>query len=356
MLVGAVHLWLAEALTQDSLGLGAAPAMRRMQVSFVRALVPQAPPATALSPPRRAPRPVAALRAAVTSLDAPPAIPEVVVAGADLIPEVAPAAADAASAPLPTAAAVDAAAAPPSSVAAPSAVPNAASPFEWPPSTRLSYTLTGNFRGPVQGQAQVEWLQRGGRYQVHLEVSVGPALAPLVARRMSSEGEVTADGLKPRRYEEQTRMLLRPPRLLVIELEPERITLANGQQGPRPAGVQDSASQFVQMTWLFTLNPQLMQPGASIEMPLALPRRVEPWTYEVAERQTLQLPLGALDTLHVRPRRAAREGDLTAEFWVAPSLQNLPVRILIRQDEQTYVDLVLLRLPQQAEEPADERR
>lgn len=342
-----MHLWLAEALVQDSFGFGATPAMRRMQVSFVRALEPQAPAAGTLSPPRRAPRTVSALQAAAPSLEPSPALAHEVVEMAEAVPSpLAPPPADAASAaPLATATADT-----------PATPPHAPQAFEWPPSTRLSYALSGHFRGPVQGQAQVEWLQRGGRYQVHLEVSVGPAAAPLVARRMSSEGEVTADGLKPRRYEEQTRMLLRPPRLVVIDLEPERITLANGQQGPRPAGVQDSASQFVQMTWLFTLNPQLMQPGATIELPLALPRRVEPWTYEVAQRQTLALPVGELDTLHVRPRRAAREGDLTAEFWVAPSLQNLPVRILIRQDEQTFVDLVLLRLPQQAEGDGAERR
>ena len=37
-----------------------------------------------------------------------------------------------------------------------------------------------------------------------------------------------------------------------------------------------------------------------------------------------------------------------AEAWFAPSLQYLPVRLLIRQDEATYIDLMLERLPQQA--------
>ena len=36
-------------------------------------------------------------------------------------------------------------------------------------------------------------------------------------------------------------------------------------------------------------------------------------------------------------------------MWVAPSLQYLPVRLLIRQDAQTYIDLLIERLPQQAE-------
>jgi hypothetical protein len=35
-------------------------------------------------------------------------------------------------------------------------------------------------------------------------------------------------------------------------------------------------------------------------------------------------------------------------MWVAPSLQYLPVRIVIKQDAETYVDMQLNRLPEQA--------
>jgi hypothetical protein len=35
-------------------------------------------------------------------------------------------------------------------------------------------------------------------------------------------------------------------------------------------------------------------------------------------------------------------------MWVAPSLQYLPVRLLIRQDAETYIDLLIERLPEQA--------
>ena len=44
-------------------------------------------------------------------------------------------------------------------------------PFEWPRSTRLSYQLTGYYRGAVSGRASVEWLLVGNRYQVHLSIA-----------------------------------------------------------------------------------------------------------------------------------------------------------------------------------------
>ena len=261
------------------------------------------------------------------------------------VPEVPPTAPPAAGA----AALSAASASGPATAAAPAAAASVPSGFEWPPSTRLSYRLSGNYRGPVDGQAQVEWLRSGTRYQVHMDLSIGPAFAPLMSRRVSSEGEITPAGLRPSRYDEETRVVLRAPRRVVVLLDADRVRLADGSEVARLPGVQDSASQFVQLTWLFTTQPALLRPGVEIEMPLALPRRMQTWTYEVLGAETLATLAGEVPALHVRPRREARPGgDLTAEMWVAPSLQYLPVRILIRQDEQTYLDLLVDRLPEQA--------
>lgn len=365
------HLWLAGEWLPARLGDGADAQPRRIEVTFVRELAP-APPPVALAPvPRR--QPVAPPPAPAAS--APPAT---VLAEAKPAPVVTPAlewpaeqesewptelpaettreAATETPAEIPaeTPAQLAAGTPPPAPPAAASAPEAAQAPaqaaFDWPPSTRLSYRLTGNYRGPVEGQAQVEWLRAGTRYQVHMEVSIGPFFAPLMSRRVASAGEITPEGLRPSRYDEETRIVTRDPRRLVIFLDADRVRLPGGAEPPRPAGVQDSASQFVQLTWLFTTQPALLQPGVTITLPLALPRRVQDWVYEVQEPEWLYTPAGAVTALHVKPRRESmRPGDLSAEMWVAPSLQNLPVRIVIRQDEETYVDLLIERLPLQAE-------
>ena len=360
------HLWLAGQWLPARLGEGAADTLpRRIEVVFVRELAPAPPPAAPEPAPRRRPRPVAAPAAPAAS--APPATvlaaaqPEAVPSPAlewpaewdSEWPTEQPAATTSdRSAETPTDEPPQAAAESQAqtSLAAPSAPQAAPAAFEWPPSTRLSYRLSGNYRGPVEGQAQVEWLRAGTRYQVHMEVSIGPFFAPLMSRRVASEGEITPEGLRPSRYDEETRIVTREPRRLVVFLDADRVRLPGGAELPRPEGVQDSASQFVQLTWLFTTRPDLLQPGVSISLPLALPRRVQDWTYEVQEPEWLHTPAGAVLALHVKPRREAmRPGDLAAEMWVAPSLQYLPVRIVIRQDEETHVDLVIERLPLQAE-------
>lgn len=370
VLVTAVHLWLADTVGLDRIGLGAGgdglPA--RMQVAFVRELARHAAPLVApaaASPatPGMLRKPVVAAPAASQPAAAadPPAAP--VPVAASVLPDPEPAAPLAAEQPASAAVVVTALAANSAASAAAAAASQAdttaaqaplspiAQAWAWPPSTRLSYTLTGDYRGPVDGQAQVEWLLEGSRYQVHMDLSIGPVFAPLASRRVSSEGVVTANGLSPRRYDEVTRALLRQPQRLTVWLDDDQVRLANGRVEPRPAGVQDSASQFVHLTWLFTTQPELLQAGQSVTLPLALPRQLEPWVYDVTGAQTLATPAGEVETFHIKPRRPPRQGnDLTAEIWIAPSLQYLPVRIVIRQDAQTYLDLLIARLPQQAAE------
>jgi hypothetical protein len=253
--------------------------------------------------------------------------------------------------PEPSLAAASAPAVTPLVVASAASASSAAStqPFDWPPSTRLRYVLTGNYRGPIDGSAQVEWVRQGNRYQVHLDVAIGLRFAPLISREMSSDGELGPTGLVPRRYDERTRVLLGSPQLATLRFDGQQVWLANGRRMPQPAGVQDSVSQFVQLTWRFLQQPALLQAGQRLDVPLALPRRVATWVYEVQGPETLATPVGLVETVHVQPRPGSwRPGELAAEMWFAPSLQYLPVRIRIRQTAENYVDLLIDQLPQQA--------
>ncbi len=243
--------------------------------------------------------------------------------------------------------AADAKAASPS----PAASGPAAEPFEWPASTRITYKLTGNYRGEVLGDAQVEWVRVGAgeRYQVHMDVTVGPSFAPIYSRRMSSEGQLTAAGLYPERYDEDSKVAFRDRRVAHMSFEAEQVVLKDGQRVDRLPGMQDSASQFVQMSYLFSRNPALLTPGRTVEMPLALPRRQSIWVYDVRNVEPVYTLFGEVEAVRLQPRREARKGDdLTAEVWFAPSLRYLPIRIRIRQDEETYLDLMIARRPQLA--------
>ncbi|MEO6030568.1 MAG: DUF3108 domain-containing protein [Burkholderiaceae bacterium] len=240
-------------------------------------------------------------------------------------------------------------AASPSVLAAPA---SAAAPggFEWPVSTRISYALEGNYRGEVLGSAQVEWIRVGPHYQVHLDVVIGASFAPLITRRMSSDGAITTEGLVPHRYDQDTRVMLSPHRRVTLRFEPGTVVLANGQRRASMPGVQDSASQYVQLTYLFSTRPDLLRVGNTVRVPLALPHKVDVWTYDVVEAVTLHTSFGPLDTLHLVPRRRpeSHAGELRAEIWFAPQLRYLPVRFRIEQDSQTFIELTIARRPELA--------
>jgi len=362
----------------------------RIEVAYVRTLEPEAPQAVAapvvVAPPRhrarrapRAARPASAPQVAVASSSVMPAAsaPELAAASA---PDAAAsagvsAAADAASSAIGDARVADAASSPAAAsasaalpAASATALADAASssasasagvvpargvadvrPFDWPASTRVSYVLTGYYRGDVTGSAQVEWIRVGLRYQVNLDFIVGPDFASLIHLRMTSEGDLTADGLVPVRYDEETEVAFRDRRHVALRFEGDDVVLANGERRGGPRGVQDTASQFVQLTYLFTLHPELLEVGRSVQVPLALARSVSRWTYDVLDESVLQTPFGPLPAVHLRPRRdVVKPGDLTAEIWFSPQLRYLPVRIRVEQDPQTYVDLVIARKPELA--------
>jgi hypothetical protein len=228
-----------------------------------------------------------------------------------------------------------------------SAAASAVAAFEWPASTRMSYELTGNYRGAVSGSAQVEWIRVGSHYQVHLDLIVGPSIAPVITRRMSSDGEITAEGLAPRRYDQDTKVVMRERHRATIVFEPGSVVLANGERRDTVPGVQDTASQFVQLTYVFSTRPELLRIGGTVDIPLALPHKVDVWTYDVVEEETLYTSFGPLPSIHLKPRRLVpRPGELSAEIWFAPQLRYMPVRIRISQDVETYVDLLIAKRPE----------
>ncbi len=353
LLVGviAVHGCVTRSVAQRMEALTADTALPpRIEVAYVREMALAAPPATAApaapeSPPLRvarprAPRPASAPEPAVD--DGAAGVGESVV--------MAPPPADSPAAPT-VGAAPDAPAAAgettgPQIAAAASSAGAAAAPFEWPASTRMSYLLTGNYRGEVSGTAQVEWVREGSRYQVHVDFIVGPSLAPLITQRSTSDGDITAQGLAPRRYDQDMRFVGQDRPRQTVLFDAGNVVLANGDVKPALPGLQDTASQFVQLAYVFGTRPEMLAVGGSVEIPLALPKKVAVWVYDVVGSEVLNTPFGPVTGIHLKPRgNDQKAGTLSVEMWMAPQLRYLPVRIRFVQDAQTYVDLTIAKPP-----------
>ncbi len=165
-------------------------------------------------------------------------------------------------------------------------------------------------------------------------------LASLV---LTSQGEVTPQGLVPRVYEELRRSGPRTARLGDAE-----ITLNDGRTVARPPGVQDTASQFAELSHRFASGRDVLEVGRSVSFWMARPGAVDYWTYDIVGREILRTPqLGEVETFRLKPRPIANpRGNITVEMWFAPSLQYLPVRIRVNMGESTYVDLMVEKIEQ----------
>jgi hypothetical protein len=327
------------------------PSLLRVMAAplYTRSLAPEAPapiagPAPADAAFAKPNRPSARIRhatkvgkktappspAAPTDTDAAPEAPASA-ALTELPPETVAAEAEAPPAP------EQAAPAEPASEPSPAAEP--AYLADWPIDTRLSYTLGGNFRGELHGDAHVLWQRIGTRYQAVIAMSAGL----LTSLDFSSQGEITAAGLRPEVFEENLRGRRRG-----VRLDDDSVLLHNGQRVPRPDAAQDVASQFAEIGHRLASGQITPAPGAQLRFALARPGGVDDWSYDVIGEETLHLPrLGAVTAWHVKPRPLGKpRGPWRVEMWLAPTLQYLPVRIRITQDEDTYLDLLVQTIEQ----------
>ena len=209
----------------------------------------------------------------------------------------------------------------------------------WPADTRLTYQLGGYFRGDLHGNARVQWQRQAGQYQTRVEID----LTLLASVTLTSQGDVTPQGLVPRIYEELRRS---GPR--IARLGDNTITLNDGRTLPRPDGVQDTASQFVELSHRFATGQDALEVGRSVSLWMARPGGLDRWTYDIVEREILQTPqLGPVEAFRLKPRPIANpRGNITAAIWFAPSLQYLPVRIRVHMGQSTFVDLLVEKIEQ----------
>ena len=204
----------------------------------------------------------------------------------------------------------------------------------------MNYRLGGLFRhGELHGSARVQWQRQDQRYQTRVDIDI----TLLVSLALTSQGEVTPLGLKPEAYEELRRSGPRSARI-----GEDTIVLSDGRKVPKPQGVQDTASQFVELSHRFSSGQERLEVGHSVSFWMARPGGVDLWTYDIVGRDMLRTPaFGEVEAFHLKPRNITNpRGNITAEMWFAPSLQYLPVRIRINMCEETYVDLMVEKIEQ----------
>lgn len=236
--------------------------------------------------------------------------------------------------------AVSAEAPPPAPPAAPEAAPPVASApppgqapvaISIPGSVRLQYKLTGLSRNlNYHANGEMTWLREGNRYEASMVVRA----FLLGSRSLSSVGEVTADGLAPKRFSDKSRSELAAH----FDADKGKITFsANRPDAVWQRGAQDRLSVFFQLAGLLAGQPGGFPAGSKIPIYTVGPRDADIWAFTVESEEALTLPTGEIRALRLS-RDPKREFDQKVEAWFAPSLAYWPVRIKITQSNGDFVD------------------
>jgi hypothetical protein len=226
--------------------------------------------------------------------------------------------------------AMAAASAPSTTAAAPSAVGG----FRPPVGARLRYDLQGIAKGfGYSAKAELLWQPDASQYESRLEVSH----FLLGSRVQTSQGQITAEGLAPRRFGDK----VRSEQAAHFQRDKGLITYsANTPDAPLLAGTQDRLSVFIQISGLLLAEPLRWGTGAVMNFNTTGARDSEPWAFQVAGMEQLKMPYGNLEALRL-VRQEQKQYDQRVELWMAPSLEHLPVRIRITQTSGDQVDLLL---------------
>lgn len=220
----------------------------------------------------------------------------------------------------------------------------------WPASTRLRYTVSGNYRGKVNGTAQVQWIKKGMQYQSQVDMDFG--LIPGV--QMTSQGRIFPTGLQPTVFEEKQGV----GGWKAVKFNISDITVHDGRTVKNPekriGHMLDPAAQFVEFSHRFSTGALPLKEGTLFDFWLGRPEAIYRWQYSISGPMLLDLPkYGDVVVHHIKPTPLSLKGrgntGYVVEMWYAPELQFLPVRIKLNMGKEGYIDLMLNSVEQATE-------
>lgn len=215
-----------------------------------------------------------------------------------------------------------------------SATPPSA-PISLPGSLRLKYDIKGEVSGlGYSASGELLWLHDGQTYDARLSVTH----FLLGTRSQSSSGQITPEGLAPKRFGDKVRSEVAAH----FERDKAKVIFsANTPSVDLQPGAQDQLSIFMQIASLLAGDPSRYPVGSAFEMQAVGGRDADTWRFVIESEETLALPGvvpgGEQKTLRIK-RPARQQHDITVELWLAPALGYLPARIRLTQTNGNFVD------------------
>ncbi|MCF8152301.1 MAG: DUF3108 domain-containing protein [Sulfuritalea sp.] len=180
---------------------------------------------------------------------------------------------------------------------------------------QMRFSLARGADGLVLGQVVYTWEHDGQAYKLQSVTETTGLAALLKPMRVvqSSQGDVTAAGLRPREFRHE-----RVKGLDTASFDwKRRVVSYEGREETIVAGTQDMLSLYWQLVLLGVKR-------GSLELPVATGRKLENYRFEIVGEEPVTLPAGKRNAVRMKSRSSGAD---TIEVWIVPELRGLPVRI-----------------------------
>lgn len=205
-----------------------------------------------------------------------------------------------------------------------------------PGSAHITYNLIRN--GVMLGTISERFEAKDGQYRASSEARASGlfALAQREPARYLSNGAITPDGLRPLRFEGHHR-----GRSMSADFDwsAKQLTLLHDGLNHTlalPAGAQDRLSIMYQLMFLAQRKTRLL------EVDVTNGRKLSRYRYAVRGEVTIDTPFKRLNTIHFVKQHAPDESG--TEVWTAPEYGNVPVRVLIIEEDGDRFEQIATRV------------
>ncbi|WP_219117365.1 DUF3108 domain-containing protein [Janthinobacterium sp. UMAB-56] len=175
-----------------------------------------------------------------------------------------------------------------------------------------------------QGVAAMAWENRGGTYQLKLEVGLSMLITRINLLVLTSEGVIDGSGIVPVTATEKRRG--RAQTATHFNRDAKAITFsASTATAPWQVGAQDKASVPFQLAAIGRAD--VNQLAGNIDILVGEEKEATVFRFQLVGEEELDTAMGRLVTWHLR--RPPKPGTYSSQLdiWLAPSMQWYPVQI-----------------------------
>lgn len=208
-----------------------------------------------------------------------------------------------------------------------------------PVSVKASYDVFRN--GLHVAVVQETFEKKGAKYRIVSESNPAGLLALFVRTRVKvlSSGSVTSAGLRPDEFEYGRLDDASKNVSATFDWQAGQLNMTfdgRNESVALPRDTQDRASLMYQFMFLDA------EKLGNLAFHMTNGKKVEPYRYQHAGSEPIDTPLGTLNTVHLVKQREA--DDNAVQVWLASDRNNIPVRVLIVENDGSKFDQVITGL------------